>query len=147
MRALNRHLVIALAVASLGAAEPTVPPAAGGEVDPITRRRAEEALRNLAAPAETAPPAVADPALVERIQAVEAWLRECAILVDAGEMSAAGERFLKAAETLRGLSAEERQALGKRYRAAADRLGGFARGFAEAAGPVAGDPAPAPAQP
>lgn len=141
MRALNLcgsgALLAGLIASSLIAAEPAIPPStAAGEVDPVTRRRAEEALQALATPSETMPAVTVDPALLARIQEVEAWLRECAILVEAGEQSAAGERFLKAATAVKAFSEDERRNLGKRYRAAVDRLGGFARGFAEAPPPA-----------
>ncbi len=117
-------------------AEPVVgAPAPAGEVDPVTQRRAEEALTALAAAeakAANAVPAVPmDPELSDTIATIEGWFREIAILLDKNEAAAAGERFLLANDALKALTVEQRATLGRRYDLARERLQGFARTFAE----------------
>jgi|GEM_PF-4079207 len=117
-------------------AEPVVgAPAPAGDVDPVTQRRAEEALAALAAAeakAEAAVPAgPLDPALSDQIATIEGWFREIAILLDKNETAAAGERFLLASDALKAFTSEQRATLGRRYDLARERLQGFARTFAE----------------
>jgi len=117
-------------------AEPVVgAPAPAGDVDPVTQRRAEEALAALAAAeakAEAAVPAgPLDPALSDQIASIEGWFREIAILLDKNETAAAGERFLLASDALKAFTSEQRATLGRRYDLARERLQGFARTFAE----------------
>lgn len=133
MRSLTRWTWALLVLGGiLSAAEPVVgAPAPAGDVDPVTQRRAAEALAELAAAAEVEPAGPVDPVLAERMAGIEGWLREIALLLDKNEPAAAGERFLLASEALKALEADQRAALGRRYLLARDRLQGFARAFAD----------------
>lgn len=151
MRSLNCALLLSLSlvtVAGLRAAEPapTVSPAAepiiapmsAGTVDPVTQRRAADALKAFTAGQQAAADVSVsggmDPVLADRMAAIDGWLREISVLLDKGETAAAGERFVLAAEAMQAFTAEERQLAGVRYQAARDRLQGFARAMVEATG-------------
>lgn len=144
MRAMTARLaVLALAACAAWSAEPPAPrPAAPTAADAVIQRRAAEAVKAYAeAGAAEAP---LEPALAERIAAIEALAGEGESFLAGGRMLDAGDRALAGADAWAKLSPAERTALGGRGRAAQGRLLALTRRLAGPDGLAVPEPAPAP---
>jgi len=104
--------LIVLVCAVLQAAE--VPTPSPRDTDPVTRRRAEEALAAHAA-SSAAPASTADLTLLDRFTAADTAVLEGQGFFAKQLAVQAGERYLAAAEQLKSFTPEERKALGERW--------------------------------
>ena len=147
--ALFSLLMALLSVAALAAADAPSPAPSPSprDTDPITRRRAEEALAVHAATATKAD-STADLNLLDRFAAVVAMIQEGDGFVAKDLAVEAGERYLAAGEKIKTFTAEERQILGARWATlqnsftALGRILADSSGLEKAAAAAAIDPAP-----
>lgn len=137
-----RALILLACVAGATAAEAPSP----RDTDPVTRRRAEEALADHAAHS-TKPTSTADLALLDRFTAVTTMVQEGEGFLAKQLAVEAGERYLAAAERLKGFSPEERQALGERWGALQTAYTALGRKLADSDGLEKAAAAAAIAQP
>ena len=144
-----RPLIALLSIATLTAVDAPSPASTPSprDTDPVTRRRAEEALAAHAATSAKAD-STADLNLLDRFAAVVAMIQEGDGFVAKDLAVEAGERYLAAGEKIKTFTPEERLALGARWATLQNAYTALGRTLAEstglekAAAAAAVDPAP-----
>ena len=106
-----RPLILLLMATLIGAAE-SAPTPSPRDIDPVTQRRAQEALATHAA---AKPASTADLALLDRLTAAITAVQEGQGLLAKQAAMQAGERYIRAAELIKTFTPEERLACGERW--------------------------------